>query len=679
MALININNSALREGADWSYTSDDTGSWCFPWLHSNFNDHVWLINDGSDAENFPYISFDDYIPATGGSLGDEKYLIVTNVIKKVIALSRTGHLATEDSGKTLQTRFASMTESATALKTLAVFLIKEYGEDAVCREGFCLLTTADIKKFHLDIAMGRADKATGLTDLILDKISEMDSESIISFFDGTLDTKEDDENKLPIGCFLKKLGIPKARISSFTRHLISEKLIEWFPELSLVITGKANHKATEFPNSCPMSFTGKETVIGQNTFDSLTKAPSLLKRYSNYLPELNNYRNPTVKVTTSFANTYIKPKERTPNIPTHTALYYLNEAIRMVTVYGEDIVETKKSCEFQLNKIHAENPNYRRDYIFESRCPHKVTIPDNKFTRDFKVTRYNDLHIRSIPKELRENVSVLFGYRMLLAATYILAHTFCIKRVSEILELRESSLEHGLWGGYELFFGIRKAAPTDNSILVTGRPIPHVLFEGISCLAEANHHYYAEHEDPFIFPSKYTSTGKGEYPKNQKMSRVVIVNYLQSFADFIQVPTETVNGVESRFYLTRTHVLRRFAARAFYALSDLNDFPALSWLMGHRSTEETWHYLLEEVGNEHLSEEEAQCVLDAIYKSDVDTSQVERTIKSNLNIKFNNQSDDVTREFIREQILSGSKIYNYTDDSGKVIMWMETNDEEASE
>lgn len=268
---------------------------------------------------------------------------------------------------------------------------------------------------------------------------------------------------------------------------------------------------------------------------------------------------------------------------------------------------------------------------------------------------------------------------MLLAATYILAHTFCIKRVSEILELRESSLEHGLWGGYELFFGIRKAAPTDNSILVTGRPIPHVLFEGISCLAEANHHYYAEHEDPFIFPSKYTSTGKGEYPKNQKMSRVVIVNYLQSFADFIQVPTETVNGVESRFYLTRTHVLRRFAARAFYALSDLNDFPALSWLMGHRSTEETWHYLLEEVGNEHLSEEEAQCVLDAIYKSDVDTSQVERTIKSNLNIKFNNQSDDVTREFIREQILSGSKIYNYTDDSGKVIMWMETNDEEASE
>ncbi|EEZ40269.1 protein containing phage integrase family domain protein [Photobacterium damselae subsp. damselae CIP 102761] len=478
---------------------------------------------------------------------------------------------------------------------------------------------------------------------------------------------------------MEKFGISKVRVSSFTRHLISEKLSELFPELSLVITGKTIQKVKEFPNSCPMTFTGKETTVSNNTFDSLTKAPNLLKRYSHYLPELCHYCNPTVTVTESFANTYIRPKERTPNIPTQTALYYLNEAIRIVTVYGEDIVETKKICEYQLNRIHAENPKYRRDYIFESRCPHKIIIPENKFTRDFKVTRYNDLPTGSTPKELRTNVTVLFGYKMLLAATYILAHTFCIKRVSEILELKESSLEHSLWGGYELSFGIRKAAPTDNSILVTGRPIPHVLFEGISCLTEANYHYYAEHEDPFIFPSKCTSTGKGEYPKNQKMSRVAIVGALQSFADFIQVPTEIINGVESRFYLTRTHVLRRFAARAFYALSDLSDFPALSWLMGHRDTEETWHYLLEEVGNEHLSEEEAQCVLDAIYKSNVDTCQVEDTIKSKLNIRFNNQSDDVAREFIREQILSGAKIYNYTDDSGKIILWMDISDEETSE
>lgn len=675
VALINITNVKLREGNDWSYKSDDTSEWHFTWLHSNFSASVWHVDDGSGKSglDLPYISFDDYIPATGETLEEEKYLIVTNTIKKVIALNRTGHLSTESPDGSLLTRFASMTENATALKTLAVFLIKEYGKNAVCEEGFNLLTTADIKKFHLEIATGRADKATGLTEAILDKISTLDSESVIQLLGINSESKD---IELPIGVFLEKIGIPKIRVSNFTRHLISDRLVELFPDLSLAITGKKNNKKTEFPNSCPMSFTGKEKGIATNSFEALTKAPTLLKRYSHYLPELENYCNPIVEVSKSFANTHIRPKERTPNISTQTALYYLNEAIRIVAVYGEDIVATKKNCELQLNKIHKDKPKYSRDYIFEDRSSVSVTIPENKFTKDFKVTRYNELQKGTTPKELRENVTVLFGYRMLLAATYILTHTFCIKRVTEILELKESNLEHGLWGGYELFFGIRKAAPTENSLLVTGRPIPHVLFEGISYLAEANDHYYGKDEDPFLFPAKYTSATLGQPPQNSKMSRVAITNILKDFGDFIQVPTEMKNGVESRFYLSRTHVLRRFAARAFYALSDISDFPALSWLMGHRSTEETWHYLLEEVSNEELSEEEAQGVLDAIYKRGVDTSQVEDIIKTALNIKFNNLSDELAKEFIKEQLISGSKVYNYTDESGKVIIWMEVGNEE---
>ncbi|MBF4355300.1 hypothetical protein, partial [Vibrio anguillarum] len=57
-------------------------------------------------------------------------------------------------------------------------------------------------------------------------------------------------------------------------------------------------------------------------------------------------------------------------------------------------------------------------------------------------------------------------------------------------------------------------------------------------------------------------------------------------------------------------------------------------------------------------------------------SQVEDVIKTDLNIKFNNQSDEVAKEFIKERLLSGSKIYNYTDESGKVIVWMEVDNEE---
>ncbi|MBF4297067.1 hypothetical protein EAY24_27880, partial [Vibrio anguillarum] len=115
--------------------------------------------------------FNDYIPTTGDTLDEDKYLLVTNTIRKVIALKRTGHLSTETKNSSLLTRFSSMNSNAIALKILALFLIKEYGESAVSEEGFNLLTTTDIRKFHLEIATGRADKATGLTDIILEKIS----------------------------------------------------------------------------------------------------------------------------------------------------------------------------------------------------------------------------------------------------------------------------------------------------------------------------------------------------------------------------------------------------------------------------------------------------------------------------------------------------------------------------
>lgn len=670
MTLINIYNKKLRIGPDWSYQSDDLNEWVFPWLINQFTEIVWLINDGK--ENPFTLSFNEFIPATGGELADPKFIKIVNTMKKVLALSRTGHLSTEDPTTPLSTRALSMGHNLAALKALALFLIKEYGEEACVMHGFNLLSKSDIKQFHIEIATGRADKASGLLDLVYSKLGKLDLEDVIKLL-GIKDTNT--HQKISIMHFLVKLSIKKIRISSHTLDQITNKLIELFPELSIALTGKrGKEKSTEYPNACP-SIISRDKGIGDTTFHSLINGPNLLSRFSIYLPELVDYSSPKVEITDTFSNTYIKPKERTPNIPTETVIFYLNEAIRLVTIYGEDIIKTKKECEIQLTNIHKEHPAFRRDYIFEDRCPKNVVVPKNKFTKDYNVIRYNELPTSSTPKERRTNVTVLQGYKMLMAAAYILIHTFCIKRITEVLELKESCLENGLWGGYELFFGIRKAAPTEDSILLTGRPIPHVVFEAFSFLAEANDHYYDELEDPCIFPAKFTSTGKGVPPKNKSMSRHVIISFLKEFGDFIEVPIEICNGVKSRYYLSRTHILRRFGARAYYSLSNLSDFPALTWLMGHRSTDETWHYLLQEIDNEHLSEEEAISVLDALYKPNVDTSQMESLINLNAGVTFNNLSKDVALEYIKEILAEGTKIYNYTDESGKTIVWMETNNE----
>lgn len=673
MELINFHNTELQEGHNWSYKSDDLNQWVFPWLLVAFSDPIWLIKTGDEIPPVP-ITFNDYIPTTGGSLAAPEYKKVVNTIKKVLALSRTGHISTASDNVSLLTRAGSMVDNARSLKALALFLIRQYGEEAVSLNGFNLLTKPDLQQFHIDIAEGRVDKASGLIDAVDRKLKNLTVEEVRLYLDITNDLKQKD---ISVRAFLQKLSIDinKPRTSKYTTELILAKLAEQFPDLSVALTGKkGSSKPTEYPNSCPPIVSG-DKGIGQTTFESLTQAPSILSRFSHYLPELVDYSNPSVEITNDFSNKHIKAEERTPNIPTDTALYYLNEAIHLVTIYGKDIVEAKKQCEIQLTQHHKNFPKHRRDYILEDRCPLQVEIPENKFTKDYNVTRYNELSTRSTPSDRRTNITILQGYKMLIAATYILIHTFCIKRITEVLKLKESNLEHGLWGGYEIFFGVRKAAPTEDSILLTGRPIPHVVFEGFSCLSEANTHYYGESEDPVIFPTKFTSTSVGSPPPNKAMSRAVIINILKEFGDFIQVPTEIYNGVESRYYLSRTHVLRRFGARAFYSLSDLSDFPALTWLMGHRSTEETWRYLLEEVANEDLSEEEAIAVFDAIYKSNIDTSQVESLISSNMGVLFNDLSHDVALQYVKEQIFLGAKIYNYVDDSGKTIVWMETEDE----
>jgi len=671
MELINIENSKLLEGKNWSYQSKKTSEWYFPWLLCDFKAKQWKIK--SEGELAITIPFDDYIPSTGETLAHPKYRLIVNVIKKVIALSRTGHLAIQNGNDLITTRAQRMHSNATSLKTLALFLIKIYGEKSVCEEGFNLLKKADINQFHLDIATGRADKATGLKDAIFKKISYFDHESISALLN-TCSNPQD--NKINMSQFLEKISIGKTSISETTTAQVINFVIELFPDLSIVLGEKKLRKKNEFPNACPPKISTCDDGIGTTTFNSLTNGPALLSRYHLYLPELNNYSNPSVTVSEVFTNKYIKIKERTPNIPTDLTLNYLNESIKLVTVYGKHIMETKQHCDMEMMRLHEKYPKLRRCAILEPPRVNHLTIPKNKFTKDYNVTRYNELPSNASSDEKRENVTVLFAYKMLRAATYILIHTFCIKRISEVLGLKESSLEHGLWGGYDIFFGIRKAAPTDNSLLLTGRPIPNIVSEGYSYLIDANEHFFEEDEDIFLFLKNATIKGDGTVPNNEKMSSPAMINNLMDFADFIKLPTMIVNGVESRYYLSRTHVLRRFGAKAYYSLSDLSDFPALSWMMGHRNTQETWEYLLEEVTNDELSEEEASAIVDALYKPDINTSNIEDDINTAFGYKFNNLSPDMVKNYIQEQIRNGAKIYAYTNqETNERILYMESIDE----
>lgn len=171
MELINIQDTSLREGKNWSYRSDDTNEWIFPWLTNHFTSLKWHIDIGNGK--FSTLNFNVYIPTTGEYLANPKYYKLVNTIKKVLALSRTGHLSNSDNTTSLATRANSTLDQWNSLKILSLFLIKIYGGNSVARHGFNLLTEADLQQFHMEIAIGRSDKASGLIDIVFNKLTTL--------------------------------------------------------------------------------------------------------------------------------------------------------------------------------------------------------------------------------------------------------------------------------------------------------------------------------------------------------------------------------------------------------------------------------------------------------------------------------------------------------------------------
>lgn len=678
MQLINITNTKQLQGIDWSIASPELSNWYFPWLDSDFEAIEWKIKcEGGKTIS---IRFDDFVPTTRGTLSDKKFLKAIITIKKILVLARTG-ISKDSDNESLTTRADSMASNANSLKILLLFLIKNYGEIQVSKGGFELLTKDDLDQFYEEVATGRADKASGLYDEVIKELKHyhVKPQDMASLLKATKNKKT---IEIKFTELFNKLGIDSDAqyCSELTLERIRYYFHELFPDLNVSLINKEiknkqrKRNQGDYPNACPPKIEKGLDTISQTTFERLTFGPKLLAEYAPSLPELSKYSYPTTAPANTLLEKYVREKGRTPNIPTTVALHYLNESIKLIDVYGDDIIATKKHFEKELLRLHKENPKARRDHLLDPSKSflNQIMMPDNKFTQDFKVSRYNELPHGSSAKDKRDNVTILFAFKLLCAATYILIHTFCIKRISEVLSLRASNLEHGLWGGYEIFFGIRKASPTENSVLVTGRPIPNIVFRAYSQLMASNEVLVDCNEDPFLFLSKPTTDGKGSLPENLKMSAPAITERLIDFADFIELPTQIENGVESRYYLTRTHVLRRFGAKAFYSLSDLSDFPALSWLMGHRDTDETWRYLLEDVGNEEMTEEEAIAVLDALYKSNVDSSQIKQEAINDLGTEFKNLSRTKLQKYIEDRISNGETVYTYVDEStGKRILILE--------
>ncbi|TOO19812.1 hypothetical protein CGH40_24460, partial [Vibrio parahaemolyticus] len=136
--------------------------------------------------------------------------------------------------------------------------------------------------------------------------------------------------------------------------------------------------------------------------------------------------------------------------------------------------------------------------------------------------------------------------------------------------------------------GLSKADPLE-VLRTIGRPVPRVVADAFDNLVRINNLLLKEPDVPSnsLFQKELIIGGKLERFDNAEISRDVLIRRLIQYADFMEIPTVKVGGTESRWYLNRMHMLRRFFACAYYHTLDKKHLPALTWLMGHANTKQT--------------------------------------------------------------------------------------------
>ncbi|MFA0562757.1 hypothetical protein AB4559_03285 [Vibrio sp. 10N.222.51.C8] len=604
MSHLYIGNVALApvlNGADYLIDIEDPSCWNASWLDGDFTSSIWKLKNLRTPINFsiPFIN--------GDNLTNPRYSSLLNTVKKIVFLKRSGHLS--DITGTQTTRSNTQYRLARDLMTLAQYLVNNdlYNEG----QGFASMTKHVFDDFIRLYVQAGHDGVSGHLDIVKGELEKL---KLANALDKVLDKN---------GVFAPKNFLSVTGVDSNIVHFLSATSKDSLKKYCLFkehIKGVAGNK-TEFSNATPLKETRQE---GKNTNDVTSKVSnSRISSWVSAVNVLSDFKIPLKdSELVSFEPFRVELKDykelyyesrRTPDIPTNIALAYIDSAVEFVHKHGANLVNTVTDCKEQIKHRKVSCPKARKDHIMKS-----IKVPSNSTTKHFNVQRYNTLAGLATVQEKRDDVTVEMLLEVFQASVFILLATFACKRFNDVMPVKQGANTIGYTGLNFIKFGLSKADPIE-ILRAVGRPVPKVVADAFDNLIEINNMLLEQGETPssslfqadIILPTSLSATSEKE------ISRSILVRRLIQFADFVQIPTVEVNGVTSRWYLNRIHMLRRFFACAYYHTQDKKDVPALTWLMGHADTLQTMHYVTKNLSNAEMNAVEAANVI-ATVMSDPD-------------------------------------------------------------
>lgn len=670
MMQLFIGNLALApalETEEFNIDLDDLSKWRANWLDSEFSDNIWQLKHCKTPLNFRARL------TNGEFLTDTKYTSLLNTIKKVVFLKRSGHLANLK-GK-MTTRSKTQYTLARVLISFAQYLVNHGHFEG--KKGFGTLSETifdDIVKLYIE---GGRDAVSGHLVIVEDAIKNLKQ---INKLDCILDSSGAFNN----AAFNSITGIG-SDVTDYLSDMSKDKLKKYvtFKEHVKSVSGNK----TEFNNATPLKQTrqensrGKEgAVIPSKISDTaLGTLISALNTLSDYQIALKNSELAYFKAFTAtskdYADSYYESR-RTPNIPTDIALAYIDSAVGFVHEHGDNIVSALEDCRKQIDHEVETRKKTRKDHVMK--C---ITVPRNSTTIKYDVNRYNIIPPRSSIQEKRDTVSLEILLEIFQSAVFILLATFSCKRFQDVIPVKQAANTIGYTGVNNIKFGLSKADPLE-VLRATGRPVPRVVADAFDNLVRINSLLLKEPDAPSasLFQKELILGAKLERFDNTEMSRDTLIRRLLQFADFMEIPTVVANGVESRWYLNRMHMLRRFFACAYYHTQDKQHLPALTWLMGHADTKQTMHYVTQNLTNAEMTSSEAASVIASTISSMDDDKDVVKELSnlfgdSTMGVAVARDERRLERR-IQELITKGYRVIKKV--SGELVILGSNYEEDAS-
>ncbi|WP_322068178.1 hypothetical protein [Paraburkholderia bannensis] len=307
-----------------------------------------------------------------------------------------------------------------------------------------------------------------------------------------------------------------------------------------------------------------------------------------------------------------RPDSSTAWIPLEIMLAYLNEALRWVIVFGDELVAFyARALEYlySANLFHT-NATEKRDHWIASNLPASLA--------KLGIKRWSARHSRNSPREFydnfRNNPSMIDAMNILYGAIAVLIGSLKPIRMGELCFLsRDCVRQHGhnqYWITH-----INEKHGAEGVAETIDRPVPRVVSRAISLLHRlASDLTIQQHRcsldasstdllfvlPPRKFKPNFSLSGLG---------RKEIERRIDLFCDYVNLPPDKVG----RRWYVRIHELRKSFLLTFFWSTKFGSLDAAAWISGHSDVDAIYAYIRASFSGKEIVELEAQYAAEQLW------------------------------------------------------------------